>query len=718
VQTRSSHVLRGYRKPIEILQCAVRGALLLAISLQIAGLTRAQEPAPIAKCPPATRIDSAKDTYGNASVADPYRWLEDQNSPETRAWIGAEQKCTEEVLSKLPGRAQIIKRITELRHVDSFEAPVERGGRYFFQKRLADWDLAKIYMRRGNTADELLVDPLPWSKDHTASATLRSVSKDGKLLFYGRREGGQDEITVHVMDIDARRDFPDVLPSGRYFSTHPTPDNKRIYYTLATEKGPRAYYHEMGTEATKDKLVFGEGLDKQKILGLELSEDGRYLVYEVSTGSAAEKSEVYLQDLKEQGPVVTIVNDLLAPFFPYFAGDRLYLHTNWKAPHWRVFSVNLAAPQREHWQEVIPETDAVLESISPVGGKVAALYIRNAASEMKLFDADGKHSSPIPLPALGSVSSVAGRWENSEAFYTFETYTMPRTIYRYEVATGTSSVWAENNAPFDRSQFDVDQVWYTSKDQTRVPMFLFHKKGLKQDGTNPVILTGYGGFNLSLIPRFSPAYVFWAERGGIVAVPNLRGGGEFGEEWHRAGMLGKKQNVFDDFIAAAEYLIAKKYTSAARLTISGGSNGGLLVGAAMTQRPELFQAVVCLYPLLDMLRYQKFLVAPYWVPEYGSADNPDQFPYLYAYSPYQHVLENRKYPSVLLITGDGDTRVAPLHARKMAARLQAVTGPDRPALLLYDTKSGHSGGRPVTKLIEEDTDIFSYLFWQLRVPAN
>jgi prolyl oligopeptidase len=718
LQARLHYFLHVDPNGMRAYQLLLRGTLLIGMTLQVAAPVRAQERASPAKCPPTARIDSAKDAYGDTVVADPYRWLEDQNSPETRAWIDAEQKCTEAALLNFAGRAHISKRLTELLRVDSYEAPLERGGRYFFRKRLADQDLLQIYMRRKGAADELLIDPLPWSKDHSASATLRNVSKDGNLLFYGRREGGQDEITVHVLNVDARKDLSDVLPSGRYFSVEPTPDNKRIYYTLATEKGPRAYYHEIGSESAKDKLVFGEGLDKQKILQLQLSDDGRYLVYTVAAGSAAEKTEVYLQDLKEQGPVVPVVNDLRSPFFPSLAGNRLYLRTNWKAPHWHVFSVSLAAPQREHWQEVIPETDASLEDVVPTGGKIAALYTRNAASELKLFDADGKHSNPIPSPTLGSVSYIVGRWETGEAFYTFETYTTPQTIYRYDVATGESAVWAETKAPFDRSQFDLDQVWYTSKDQTRVPMFLFHKKGLKLDGANPVILTGYGGFNLSETPRFSAAYLLWAERGGILAMPNLRGGGEFGEEWHRAGMLGKKQNVFDDFISAAEYLIANKYTTAAKLSIRGGSNGGLLVGVAMTQRPDLFRAVVCLYPLLDMLRYQKFLVAAYWVPEYGSADNSDQFPYLYAYSPYQHVVKDAKYPAVLLITGDGDTRVAPLHARKMAALLQAATDSNHPKLLLYDTKSGHSGGRPISKIVEEDTDILSFLFWQLGVPAN
>jgi prolyl oligopeptidase len=717
VQTRASHVLRSHRNCIGPFRWVLQGALLLSMSLQTVDLARAQEPAATAKCPPVARIDSAKDTYGSTVVADPYRWLEDQSSAETRAWIAAEQKCTEGALSRLPSRAAVTKRLTELFHTDSFEAPLERGGRYFFRKRLAGQDLFQIFMRRSvNAADELLVDPLPWSADHSASATLLNVSKDGKLIFYGRREGGQDEVTVHIMDVGARHDVADVLPAARYDSLEPTPDKKKIYYTVFTEKGPRAYYHDMGSDSAKDKLIFGEELDKQKILVLGLSEDGRYLVYLVVVLGG--KTEVYVQDLKGTGPVVTVVNDLPSAFHPFLAGDKLYLRTNWKAPHWRVYSAALSAPQREHWQEVIPETDATLESLSPIGGKIAALYTRNATSELKLFDADGKNSKTIPLPTLGSVSSVAGLWENAEAFYTFETYSVPQTIYRYQVPTGTSTVWAEAKAPFDRSQFELEQVWYESKDGTRVPMFLFHKKGLKRDGANPVILTGYGGFNLTRSPLYFAPYLLWAERSGIVAMPNLRGGGEFGEDWHRAGMLGKKQNVFDDFIAAAEYLIANKYTSVGKLSIRGGSNGGLLVGAAMAQRPELFRAVVCLYPLLDMLRFQKFLVAQTWVPEYGSADNPEQFAYLYAYSPYQHVMKDVKYPSALFVTGDGDTRVAPLHARKMAALLQASTGSDRPILLLYDTKSGHSGGRPMHKQIQEETDVLSYLFWQLDMDSG
>jgi prolyl oligopeptidase len=704
---------------MELPRWAVQGALLLAMSLQIAGPAYAQAPAPAAKCPPVARIDSAKDTYGSTVVVDPYRWLEDQNSPETRAWIEAEQKCTEGALSKLPGRTELSKRITELLHTDSFEAPVERGGRYFFLKRPAGQDLSLLYVRRGlNAADEILVDPLPWSPDHSASVTFENVSRDGRFVFYGRREGGQDEITPRVLDVETKTTLPDAFPKSQYFSIEPTPGNKAVYYSQVTPDGPRAFYHLMGTDATKDKLIYGNTLGKEKILTLQLSEDGTYLVYLISYGSGSERTEIYVQNVKENGPVVAAVNDQKSLFIPTFAGDRLFILTNWKAPQWRVFSTSLKTPQREHWREVVPAGDVHLESIAASGGKLIGQYTHNATSELKVFDGNGKVQTSIGLPALGSVSSTTGRWESPEFFFSFESYNYAPSIFRYEVKQTKSEVWARDNVPFDSTAFEIQQVWYESKDKTRVPMFLFRKKGLKIDGSKPLLLTGYGGFDVSETPYYRPLALVWAERGGIFAVANLRGGGEFGEEWHRAGMFGKKQTVFDDFIAAAKYLIANKYTTSSRLAISGVSNGGLLVGAAMTQRPDLFQAIVCGYPLLDMLRYQKFLKGPYWVPEYGTAENPDQFGYLYEYSPYHRVLSGAKYPSALFVTGDGDTRVAPLHARKMAARLQAATDSNRPILLLYDTKSGHSGGRPINKVIEEDADILSYLFWQLGVSAN
>ena len=719
MQTRSTHVFRGRWSLIGALRWMLQGVLLLLMSLQTADLARAQEPAPAAKCPPAARIDSAKDTYGTTIVTDPYRWLEDQNNPETRAWIDAEQKCTESALSKLPGRAELTKRITDLLHNDSFEAPVERGGRYFFRKRLAGQDLSLLCVRRGlNAADEILIDPLPWSSDHSASVTLENVSRDGRFVFYGRRDGGQDEITPRVLDVEAKTTLPDAFPKAQYFGLEPTPDNKGVYYSRVTPDGPRAFYHPMGSDGTNDKLIYGNTLGREKILTLQLSEDGTYLVYLVIYGSGSEKTEIYVQNVKENGPVVAAVNDQKAVFYPTFAGDGFFILTNWKAPQWHVFSTTFATPQREHWREVVPASDVHLESIAAAGGKLIGQYTRNATSELKVFDGHGKPESSIALPALGSVGASTGRWESPELFVSFESYNYAPSIFRYDVKRAKSEVWAKSKVPFDPAAFEIQQVWYQSKDKTLVPMFLFHNKGLKMEGSNPVLLTGYGGFDVSETPNYWPLALVWAEHGGILADANLRGGGEFGEDWHRAGMLGKKQTVFDDFIAAAEYLIANKYTTSSNLAIDGTSNGGLLVGAAMTQRPDLFQAVVCGYPLLDMLRYQKFFEGPYWVPEYGTAENLDQFGYLYEYSPYHRVVGGRNYPSALFVTGDGDTRVAPLHARKMTAQLQAATASSRPILLLYDTKSGHSGGRPINKQIEENTDILSFLFWQLGVPTN
>jgi len=699
-------------------QWFARAASGVALCIFAPAFLLAQASSSAAKCPPQARIDSVKDTYGGTVVADPYRWLEDQQSSETRTWIEAEQKCTDAALSSVADRASLSGRLGELLHTDSYEAPTERGGRYFFRKRPAGGDLSLLYIRRGqNAPEEILIDPLPWSADHSASVSLESVSRDGKFVFYGRRDGGQDQVTLRVLEVDSKTTLPDAFPNGQYFAVEPTPDNKAVYYSRVTPDGPRAFYHRMGDDPAKDAVIFGQNLGKDKILALQLSQDGTFLVYLVIYGSGSEQSEIYVQNVKEKGPVLTAVNNEKALFFPSFAGNRFFIFTNWKAPQWRVVSADLATPQREHWRDLVPEGSVHLEGIAAAGGKLVCQYTHDASSELKVFDANGKFESSIALPSLGSVSSPSGRWESSEFFYSFESYDSAPAIFRYNVKEAKSEVWARNKEVFDASGLEIEQVWYSSKDKTRIPMFLFHKKGLKLDGSNPVLLTGYGGFDVSETPYYWPLALIWVEHGGIYADANLRGGGEFGEAWHHAGMFEKKQTVFDDFFAAAEYLISQKYTATSKLAVLGGSNGGLLMGASITQRPELFRAVVCSYPLLDMLRYQKFLEGPYWVSEYGSSENLDQFKFLYAYSPYHRVVEGTKYPATLFVTGDGDTRVAPLHARKMAARLQAANGSKNPILLLYDTKSGHSGGRPVKKTIEELTDILSFLFWQLEVSA-
>ncbi len=667
------------------------------------------------KAPP-TRTDNVKETLHGVELTDPYRWLEDQNSPETRAWIDAQNEYTQSLVGHLPGRETIEKRLNELLKVDTIGMPIERGGRYFFSKRLANQDLPILYMRKGLAgADEVLVDPHPMSPDHSTSVGLTDISDDGTILAYTVREGGKDETSVRFMDVATRKDLTDALPAARYFGISLKPDKSGFYYTRMDKEGPRVRYHAMGADAAKDTEIFGNGYGPEKIIYGNLSEDGRYLVIVVLHGSAADHTEIYLQDIAKQGPLVTVAKDIEARFIPSMTDDKLLLWTNWKAPKGRVLSVALANPRQEDWKELIAESDAAIDNVDTAGGRIIVSYTRNVASQVKMFAVDGKPLGEMALPSIGSIGGISGRWKSKEIFYGFTSFVIPNTIYRLNIGGDKPTVWAKSNVPIESEQFEVKQVWCTSKDGTKVPMFVLYKKGLKLDGTNPALLTGYGGFAVSLTPSFSSRAVLWAERGGVYAVANMRGGAEFGEEWHKAGMKEKKQNVFDDFYAAAEYLIQTKYTSSAKLAISGGSNGGLLVGAALTQRPELYRAIVCSYPLLDMVRFHKFLVARFWVPEYGSSEDAEQFKYIRAYSPYQNVKPGTKFPAVLFISGDGDTRVDPLHARKMAALVQAANGGDRPILLHYDTKAGHSGGRPVSKVIADTTDELSFLFWQLGV---
>jgi len=593
-------------------------------------------------------------------------------------------------------------------------APQERGGRYFFYRRRADQDLFVIYVRDGlEGKDRVLLDPHPMSTDHSTTVSIESVSTDGKLIAYGIRRGGKDEVSIHLMNVDDGKELADTLPEGRYESVSLTPDKTALYYCRQTPEGPRLFLHSMGSDPASDRELFGKGYGPEIIMVASLSEDGRYLLVQVLYGAAADKTEIYVEDLARQGPLVPVVRGINARFSANLGGSRLFLQTNWQAPNGRVMSADLNDLAQERWREVIPETNSAIEDVEVAGGKIFVDYLHQASSRLKVFGAEGQFLHDVEFPSAGSVAGISGRWSSDEVFYGFTSFHIPFTVYRYDAAKGSQSVWASQQVPFDSSRFEVEQVWYASKDGTKVPMFLVHPKGLKKDGSNPVLMTGYGGFDLSSTPSFSSTIAYWMERGGVFALPNLRGGGEFGEVWHRAGMLGKKQNVFDDFIAAAEWLIRNNYTRPSRLAITGTSNGGLLVGAALTQRPVLFQAAVCRYPLLDMIRYHKFLVAPFWIPEYGSSDDAEQFKYLFAYSPYHNVKPRTKYPATLFVTGDSDTRVAPLHARKMAALLQAATGSDRPVLLLYDTTSGHSGGRPLTKTIDEQTDELSFVLWQL-----
>ena len=673
-------------------------------------LLRAAEPSR----PPVTRREPVVETLHGVELADPYRWLEDQDAPPTREWIAAENAYTDSVLQPLPGRDRIQRRLTELIKIDTVNVPFVRGGRYFFSKRKADQDLFVLYVRKGPDApDEVLLDPHGLSPDHSISVNFEDVSLDGRLLAYGVRNGGEDEVVVHVLDVDTRRERPDALPRARYDGVALAADASALYYSRLTKEGPRVFRHAMGADPARDEEIFGKGYAPGNYIQVGISGDGRWLQLEAGNGSAPTKVELYVQDLQKKSPIVTIVNDVEALFSGSVAGDRMYLLTNWKAPRSRVMAVELADPRRDRWKEVIPEGPSVLTDLVPAGGRLFVTGLQDVQNRVRVYDRDGALRQEVKLPAIGAVGRVSGDWGQDEAFFSFSSFVQPPTIYRYQVSSGASDVWARLDVPLRGDDVEIEQVWYPSKDGTKVPMFVAHRKGIPLDGNNPALLTGYGGFDVSVRPSFSARAALWIESGGVFALPNLRGGGEFGESWHKAGMLDKKQNVFDDFIAAAEWLIAHKYTRPERLAISGGSNGGLLVGAALTQRPELFRAVVCSYPLLDMLRYHRFLVAGYWVTEYGSADDAAQFPALRAYSPYHHVKPGERYPAVLFITGDGDTRVAPLHARKMAALLQASTGSERPVLLHYDTKAGHSGGLPASKVIEDLTNEMRFLFWQL-----
>jgi len=693
-----------------------RTVILLSVVLLFPTFALAQTADAATAAPPATRRGDVQETLHSVTVSDPYRWLEDQDSAETRAWINAQNEYTHKLLDSWPGRAGLEERVSELKKVERISTPIVRNGRFFYRKRAADQEQYVIYTRQGTAGkEEVLIDPNPMSADHSTNIDIMDVSKDGKLMAYAVRVGGKDETEVHLLDVAAKRDLADVLPARVYFDVSFLPDGSGLYYSTMLDDGPRVRFHKLATKVEADMDVFGKGYAKEAIIVGDASEDGRHLIIHVLHGAAADKVEIWAQDLQKNGPITPLITGLDARFFGFPVGDELYLQTNYKAPNGKVVVLNMAKPAPESWREAVPESETAIDNVTLAGGKILVAYVKNATSVVKAFQPDGKLAFEVNLPALGAVYDVQGRWENPVAYLTYASYAIPPTIYGSDMSSGKESMWAQVKVPLEASKFEVKQVWYASKDGTKVPMFLVYAKGTKLDGSNPVLLEGYGGFAVNNTPYFKADAIVWAERGGVYALANIRGGGEFGEAWHKAGMLDKKQNVFDDYIAAAEWLIQNKYTDPSKLSILGGSNGGLLVGAALTQRPELFRAVICWHPLLDMLRYDQFMEAQFWVAEYGAAKDPEQFKWLYAYSPYQHVRKGVKYPAVLFMTGDGDTRVAPLHARKMAALLQADTGSDRPVLLRYELKAGHSGGRSLTQDIGDSVDQLSFLFWQLGV---
>jgi len=685
------------------------------------------EDAPSPSAPPKAKVDPVEETVQGHKIVDPYRYLENADDPATTLWVDQELAYTRSLLDPLPGRDKINARLTQLLSIGSIGIPQPGGEYYFYIRRDAGQNQPVLCVREGvNGEDRVLLDINKLSADGTVSLDWWYPTEDGKYFAYGTSPNGSEESTLHILEPATGKTLPDTIVRTNSASLAWLRDDSGFYYTRYPKKGEvpegeevyhrHVFFHALGTDPAKDPLIFGAGRKPEDWPDLSLSDDDRWLL--ISAADGITRTDLFLLDRQSHNPPVEITAGSNFLYGAEVFRNKLYIMSNEDAPRFRLFVADATNPKRDRWKELIPQSDAVMQNASVAGGKLLVEYEHNVASELKVFSLEGKNLAAIPQPALGNVYEVSNRHDRNELFFGFQSFTVPPSIYRYDLQSGSSTLWARVNAPsIDPSAYDVRQEWYHSKDGTKVPMFIVAKKGLVRDGKNPTLLTGYGGFDISSSPAFSRSTYLWMEHGGVYAVANIRGGAEFGEDWHRAGMLDKKQNVFDDFIAAAEYLIAEKYTSPEHLAIIGGSNGGLLMGAMITQRPDLFRAVVCQVPLLDMLRYQNFKIAKLWTPEYGSADDPRQFGWLYAYSPYHHVKPGVEYPSILFITADSDTRVDPMHAKKMAALMQAEakngSSRERPILLRIDNKAGHGVGKPVNKLVEETTDTYSFLFWQL-----
>jgi prolyl oligopeptidase len=695
--------------------CFVLGVILCASAGALAQTIRGREGITL-PLPPDVEKTPVVDTYSGVKITDNYRWLEDAKSEQTRAFIDAENVYTSRYMKQARMRPDVVEDLDALEHVSRWTIPIERNGNYFFEKRLAGEEQASIYVRHGWTGkDERLIDPATLSRDTNTSVFLLDVARDGSRLAYGFKQGGADEFSVRILDMKTRKPIEDELPSARYFSISFAPDGKNLYYTIYKKEGALLYRHEFGTRNSHDVLIFGrefrgEELGPIDLFGAAITDDNRYLVIEINRGVPARRVDIVFRDLtKPESPFDVLVWGLDSRFTAEWAKGAWYVKTDYKAPNGRVMRADPGV-MPEAWTTVAPEMPEVIDNFSIVGEKVYVERLKDVRSETSIYSLDGKPEGKIEYEGIGSASGLAGRTTDRYGYFEFSSFILPPTIYRFDTLTGKRDIFAQPKIPFDTSQYELKQVFYKSKDGTQVPMFIAGKKGLKQDGSERLLMTGYGGFQVNMTPDWSPEWAWWLEQGGWFALPNLRGGSEYGEHWHEAGMFEKKQNVFDDFFAAAQYLIDNKYTSPAHFAIIGRSNGGLLMGAAMTQHPELFSAILCGYPLLDMLRYQKFLVGSFWTTEYGSAENEKQFLYLLKYSPYQNIKPDTAYPAVMFFTGDSDTRVDPLHARKMTAALQAASTSGRPILLHYSVSGGHSSGVSVEQKIQDDADQLTFLW--------
>lgn len=683
---------------------------------------------------PATRTVDAFDELHGKKVPDPYRWLEDVKDPEVAKWMDAQDDYARAQLSALPERDALAKRLAELSYIDSVSAPYHRGSRYFYTRSHKDKEKAIYYVKKGeNGAEEVLIDPNTLSADGSISVHGTMPSHSGRYLAYKLSRNNADAATMYVRDLDTNTELTiDTIEGARYASADWLPDDSGFYYVwLPTDpKIPASElpghaevrFHALGTDPKQDPTIFAASKNPKEFVSVDLSRDGRWLFVGHQRGWTG--TDLWVADLGRT-KAAQQKNRTTPKFEEFVVGqdaiygvtawkNKFYVFTNEGAPRYRVMVVDPAKRDRKDWKELVAQTDAVLEGAQIIGERLVLSYMKDAHSAMEIRTLAGKPVRQIELPGLGSASGMIGNPDEDDAYFYFSSFTETTQIYRTSIAKGTTKLWEKVQLPVDTSQFVTEQVWYPSKDGTKVSMFVVRRKDVAMDGDNPTLLTGYGGFNVSLQPSFSTRAVVWVERGGIWAVPNLRGGGEYGESWHEAGMRANKQNVFDDFNAAAEYLIANKYTRPDKLAIMGGSNGGLLVGAAMTQRPELYGAVVCAVPLLDMVRYHLFGAGRTWIDEYGSAEDKAQFETLLAYSPYHHVKEGAKYPAMLMLSADSDDRVDPMHARKFTAAIQAASK-DRAALLRIETNAGHGGADLIKQQIAQSVDTFSFVLHELGV---
>ncbi|OYZ32490.1 MAG: S9 family peptidase [Sphingobacteriales bacterium 17-39-43] len=677
--------------------------------------------------PKTNKIDIA-DTYFGNTINDPYRWLEDDRSAETKAWVEAENKVTQNYLNRIPFRPAIKSRLETLWNYEKYTAPFKEGDYTYFYKNDGLQNQYVLYRQKDKTKPEVFLDPNTFSKDATTSLAGIEFTKDGSMAAYQISEGGSDWRKVIILNTNDHTLIGDTLTDVK-FSGLAWKGNEGFYYSSydkPTEGSQlsgltqfhKLYFHSIGSSQKEDRLIFGGGQTPRRYIGAGLTEDERFLV--ISAAESTTGNELYFQDLSKPGsPIINVVNNFKGDHSIIDnQGSKLYIFTNLNAPNYKVVTVDASNPGHENWKDLIPETDNVL-SISTAGGKIFANYLKDATSLVMQYDMDGNLERTVTLPGVGSASGFYAKKSEKELYYTFTSYIYPPTIFKYIIANGQSIEYKKSGVKFDPSNFISKQVFYTSKDGTKIPMIITHKKGIELNGKNPTLLYGYGGFSVSLTPAFSTSNIIMLEQGGIYAVPNLRGGGEYGEKWHLAGTKMNKQNVFDDFIAAAEYLISNKYTSKDFLAVSGGSNGGLLVGAVMSQRPELFKVALPAVGVLDMLRYNKFTAGAGWAYDYGTAeDSKEMFEYLLKYSPYHALKPGISYPATLITTADHDDRVVPAHSFKFAARLQEYHKGASPALIRIETNAGHGAGKPTAKIIEEQADKWAFMLYNMGLTFN